>query len=118
MFQTKSLTDIWVIDTIKGRVKSLDGNRYAHMFSNGTYFAEIYPMDEKAEVSQALKMFVMEPGVPGELTVDGSKDKNSPGNEFMNCHFCLLYYFLNLIFSPYPLYYLAQDKNHDPHGDG
>ena len=42
VFQTKSLTDMWVIDTIKGRVKSLDGNRYAEVFSNGTYLAEIY----------------------------------------------------------------------------
>ena len=36
----------------------------------------------------------------------------------MNRHFCLLYYFLNLIFYPYPLYSLAQDKNHDPYCDG
>ena len=30
----------------------------------------------------------------------------------MNLDFCLLYYFLNLEFSPYPLYSLAQDKKH------
>ena len=84
----------------------------------GHNFAEIYPMANKADAVQALKMFVMEIGFTEELLVDGSKEKNSPGTEFMNCHFCLLYYFLNLIFSPYPLYYLAQDKNHDTHGGG
>ena len=33
-----------------------------------------------------MKMFVREIGVPGELTVDGSKDQNIPGTEFIkNC---------------------------------
>ena len=43
------------------------------MFSNGTFFAEIYPFAKKYDMVQALKTFVMEPGVPEELTVDGSK---------------------------------------------
>ena len=86
-----------------GRLKSLDGNRYAQLFSDGTYFSEIYLMDKKDKTGQALKTFLMEPGVPEELTVDGSKDKNIPGTEFMNRHFCLLHYFLNFIFSPYPI---------------
>ena len=74
------------------------------MLSNGTWFAEIYPMVKKSDAGQALKTFVMELGFPEELTVDESKQQNSPGTEFMNRHFCLLHYFLNLIFSPYPLY--------------
>ena len=40
-------------------------------------------MDKKADAGQALKMFVMEISVPEELTVDGSKDKNSPETEFV-----------------------------------
>ena len=75
-------------------------------------------MAKKDDAGQALKTFVIELVVPEELTADGSKDQNSPGTDFMNLHFCHLYYFLNLIFSPYPLYSLAQDKNHDPHSDG
>ena len=31
-----------------------------------------------------LKTFLMELGVPEELLVDGSKEKNSSGTEFMN----------------------------------
>ena len=64
-------------------------------------------MAKNSDAGQALKTFVMELGVPEELTVDGSKEQKSPGTEFMNRHFCLLYYFLNLIFSPYHLYFLA-----------
>ena len=45
------------------------------MFSNGTFFAEIYPLAKKYDMVQALKTFVMEPGVPEELTVDGLKEK-------------------------------------------
>ena len=67
-----------------GRVKSLYGNQYAQVFFNGTYFAEIYPMDKKADAGQALKTFMMELGVPEELTVDGSREQTSPGTEFRN----------------------------------
>ena len=75
-------------------------------------------MANKADSRQALNTFVMELGVPEELTVDRSKEQNSPGTYFMNRYFCVLYYFLDLIFSPYPLYSLLQDKNYDPRGDG
>ena len=64
VFQTKSLTDMWTTDTMDGRVKSLDGNRYAQVLSNGIHFYEIYPMAKKADAGQALKTFVMELGVP------------------------------------------------------
>ena len=117
VFYTKRIIGMWDTDTMDGRVKYLDGNRYAEVFSNGTYFSDIYPMAKKDDTGQEIRTFVMEFGVPEELTVDGSKEKNIPGTEFMNRHFCLLYYFLNLIFPPYPLYYLAQDKDYDPHDD-
>ena len=94
-------------DTMDGRVKYVDVNDYAQVFSNGTKFAEIYLMDKKDDSGQALKMFVMELSVPEELTFDGIKEKNCR-------NFCLLYYFLNLIFSQYPLYSLAQDKTTIP----
>ena len=58
---------------MNSQVKSLHGNRYAHVFFNGTYFAEIYPMAKKADAGQELKKFVIGIGVPEELTVNGSK---------------------------------------------
>ena len=87
LFQTKSLTGMWATDTMYVRVKYLDGNRYAQMFSNGTYFAEMYLMYKKADTVQALKTFVMKLGFLEELIVDGSKYQNSPGTEFVKlCH--------------------------------
>ena len=73
VFQTKRLMGIWATDTMDGRVKSLDRNQYAQVFSNGTYFSEIYSMAKKADTGQALKTFVIEFGVTEELTVYGSK---------------------------------------------
>jgi hypothetical protein len=83
MFQTKRLAGMWASDTMDGRVKSLDGNRYAQVFSNGSFFAEVYPMARKADAGLALKAFIMELGVPDSLTIDGSKEQNSKGTEFM-----------------------------------
>jgi hypothetical protein len=68
-----------------GRVKSLDGNRHGQVFANGSFFAEVHPMAWKADAGQALKTFVMELGAPEELTVDGAKEMNPPGTEFMKC---------------------------------
>ena len=85
LFQTKRLTGMCATDTMDIRLKSLDGNQYAQVFSNGAYFSEIYPMAKKADAGQALKTFVMELGVPEELTVDGSKEQNIPGTEFVKC---------------------------------
>ena len=58
-------------DTMDGQVKSLYRNWYAQVFSNGTYFAEIYPIEKKDDAGQALKTFAMVLGVPEERTVDG-----------------------------------------------
>ena len=76
---------MWVTDTMDGQVKSLDGKQYEQVFSNRTYFDEIYPMFKKADPGQALMNFVMEPGFPEELMGNGPKYQNSPGTEFMKC---------------------------------
>jgi hypothetical protein len=83
MFQTKRLAGKWASDTMDGRVKSLDGNQYTQVFSNGGFFAEVYPMARKADAGLALKSFIMEFGVPEDLTIDGSKEQSSEGTEFM-----------------------------------
>jgi hypothetical protein len=57
-----------------GGVKSLNGNRYAQVFSNGGFFAKVYPMARKADAGIALKTFITELGVPESLTIDGSKE--------------------------------------------
>jgi hypothetical protein len=84
-FQTKRLAGMWASNTMDGRVKSLDGNRHGQVFANGSFFAEVHPMARKADAGQALKTFVMELGAPEELTIDGAKEMNLPGTEFMKC---------------------------------
>ena len=64
---------MWATDNMDGRVNYLDGDRYLHVLSNEVYFAEIYPIATKADTVQAIKTFLVELGVPEELTDDGSK---------------------------------------------
>ncbi len=66
MFQSKRLKGMWATDTMDGRVKSLDGNRCGQVFSNGTCFAEVCPMQKKSDAGQALKTVVRELGVAEE----------------------------------------------------
>ena len=60
----KRLTGMWATDNMDGWVKYSDGNQFAQVFYNRTYFAEIYSMAKKAEAGQTLKIFVMELVVP------------------------------------------------------
>jgi hypothetical protein len=73
---------MWASDAVDGRVKSLDGNRHAQAFSDGSFFAEVHPMATKSDAGQALKTFAMELGVPEELTMDGSKEQTKPQTDF------------------------------------
>jgi hypothetical protein len=84
-FQTKRLRGMWASDAMDGQVKSLYGNRHAQVFANGSFFAEVCLMAREADAGQALKTFVLELGVPEELTVDGSKEQTKEGTDFMKC---------------------------------
>jgi len=83
MFERKTLQGQWSTDTMDGRCKSLDGNRYAQVFANKSYFSRIYPMDSKKKAGNALRLFRQEFGVPEKLTFDGSKEQTKKGTEFM-----------------------------------
>ena len=83
MYEAKRLTGTWSTDTIDGRTKSLDGNRYAQIFANKQYFAKLYPMDSKGKAGDALKVFCREFGIPDNLTFDGSKEQGGKNTEFM-----------------------------------
>ena len=79
VFHRKTLKGVWSCDTMDGRVKSLDGNRYAQVFTNQSYFAKIYPMDTKRKAGDALKIFCQEFGIPEKLVFDGSKEQTQKG---------------------------------------
>ena len=83
MFTRKTLSGDWSTDTMDGHCKTLDGNKYAQVFANKSYFSRIYPMDSKKKAGNALRLFCQEFGVPERLTFDGSKEQSMPGTEFM-----------------------------------
>ena len=83
MFHRKTLKGEWSTDTMDGRCTSLDGNNFAQVFANRTYFAKIYPMNSKSKAGDALKLFCQEFGVPEKLTFDGSKEQGEKGTTFM-----------------------------------
>ena len=83
MFTRKTLSGSWSTDTMDGRCKTLDGNKFAQVFANKAYFSRIYPMDSKSKCGNALRLFCQEFGVPEKLTFDGSKEQCMKGTEFM-----------------------------------
>ena len=83
IFQLPRLQGTWFSDTVDGRVKSKDGNKYAQIFANEAYFATIYPMDTKSKAGDALRTFCREFGVPTKLIVDGSREQTGKHTEFM-----------------------------------
>ena len=83
LFKCKTLRGQWSTDTMDGRCKSLDGNHYAQVFANKSYFSRIYPMDTKGKARDALRLFCQEFGVPEKLTFDGSLEQTGKGTQFM-----------------------------------
>ena len=57
MFTRKTILGDWSTDTIDERCKTLDGNKYAQVFVNKSYFSQIYPKDSKQKVGNALGLF-------------------------------------------------------------
>ena len=83
VFHRKTLAGAWSTDTMDGRSVSLEGNRYAQVFTNKNYFARLYPMDTKSKAGDALRVFCQEYGAPEKLTIDGSREQTGKHTEFM-----------------------------------
>ena len=79
----KRLNGAWSTDTLDGRTKSLDDNRYAQVFANKQYLAKLYPIDIKGKTCDTLKVFCGEFGLPDHLTFDGLGKQNGKHIEFM-----------------------------------
>ena len=82
MYFSKTLTGEWSTDTLDGRTKSLDGNRYPQVFAYNEYFAKVYPMESKSKKGDAFKIFCREFCIPEKLTVDRSKEQCMKNTEF------------------------------------
>jgi hypothetical protein len=82
MYRVPRLQGEWYTDTVEGRCKSRDGNKYGQMFANEAYFAVFYRMDSKSKAGDALHTFCREYGAPEKLRFDGSKEQNGKNTEF------------------------------------
>ena len=70
-------------DTMDGRCKSMNGNRYAQIMANKDFFAVAYPMTNKSGAGDSLRQFINEYGRPEKLTFDGSQEQCGNKTEFM-----------------------------------
>ena len=71
-------------DTMGGRYKSLDGNKYAQVFANESFLSVAYPMESKSSPGQGLIQFIADYGVPHKIICDGSVEQTGKCTEFAN----------------------------------
>ena len=69
--------------TMDAGCKSVEGNKYAQLFLNKSFFSRIYPIDSKKKAGDALRLFSQEFGVTKRLTTYGYKEHSKPGIESM-----------------------------------
>ena len=83
VFEKPLLRGEFYTDTMDGRCKSINGNRYAQVFANKDFFAAAFPLQSKSEAGDALRQFINEYGRPEKLTFDGSQEQCGRKTEFM-----------------------------------
>jgi Reverse transcriptase (RNA-dependent DNA polymerase) len=83
VFERPLLRGQFSTDTVDGRCKSMDGNRYAQVFATKDLFVAVYPMESKSMAGEGLRQFIHEYGRPEHLTFDGSREQNGRKTEFM-----------------------------------
>jgi hypothetical protein len=83
VFEKPLLRGEFYTDTMDGRCKSINGNRYAQVFANKDFFATAFPLHSKSEAGDALRQFINEYGRPEKLTFDGSQEQCGRKTEFM-----------------------------------
>ena len=64
-------------DTMFSKVISLRGYTCGQVFTNDMYFIKFVPMRIKSEAPQALKLFIQQVGIPGQMHSDGAKEMAS-----------------------------------------
>ena len=82
IYERPRICDTIYTDAMGGRHKSLDGNKYAQVFANDSFFAVSYPMDKKSSAGQALKQFIADFGIPDQIVCDGLGEQMGKRTEF------------------------------------
>lgn len=68
-----TLNSRFYTDTLFAEVKSLRGNKCAQVFTNGTGYDLIYPLNKESDAAHALTELIRTVGIPKELVSDGAK---------------------------------------------
>ena len=66
-----------------GQHKSLDGNKFAEVFTTDFHFSAVYPIESKEYARDALKQYIADFGVSDKIICDGSKEQTKQGTTFM-----------------------------------
>ena len=82
MYERPRIRGTIYTNSMGGWHKSLDGNKYAQVFANDSFFAVSYPMDKKSSAGQALKQFIADFGIPDRIICDGLGDQTGNRTEF------------------------------------
>ena len=77
----RRLNGEWYTDTLFSKVKSLQGNTCAQVFTNGNY-TTVYPLTTKGDIGQSLTDFTDDVGIPDNLMTDGALEAVGPKTEF------------------------------------
>ena len=72
----------WFTDTLKSKVTSLNGNKYAEVYTNGK-FTKVYPMAKRSQVGKTLTDMADDVGIPDNLTCDLAPELVGRHTEFM-----------------------------------
>ena len=78
----RRLNGDWYTDTLFSKVKSLQGNTCAQVYTNGC-FTTVHPMTSKSRVGDTLTEFSDDTGIPDTLTSDGAPEMVGPKTDFM-----------------------------------
>ena len=85
IYDKKCIRGSMYTDTMDdARCKSLDGNKYAQVFTNRSFFVATYPMEKKNLAGDALRRFTNEYGVPDKLIFDGSGEQTGKNTDFIH----------------------------------
>jgi hypothetical protein len=80
----KRLRDVFYMDTLFSKVKSISGFKCAQLITNGS-ITRVYPMESKASanIANALQEFIDDVGVPETLVCDFASEQTGKNTDVM-----------------------------------
>jgi hypothetical protein len=76
------LRGTWYCDTLIAKVRSLDGNKCANVFTQGK-FTKVVPMTARSDAGKSLIEFTDDVGIPEMLVTDGATEFTGRHTEFV-----------------------------------